>query len=193
MHPGDEVVHPDGVQRVLGGQQVRLGVEHLVGQGGGAAGVGLVAARAAGRRGEQDRLGVVHLGVARVRSAAAGAGTVPRSSAVPGCRPGRRWRCCPRTPSGPPLPLVADQGGPVSVPLGPADERRVRPLIVSVWLVRSAEKLVRFGAVGWGARIEIIRDVEHPLQGICLTVICRQASTTCPRAFIRSNRFDRAV
>src|SRR5438067_3372452 len=57
-HPRDQVVHPDRVERVLGVQQCLLCVEHLEGQGGGPAGVGL---GPRGGRGEQDGLRVVYL------------------------------------------------------------------------------------------------------------------------------------
>ena len=55
-----DVVHPDGVQRVLGGHQALLGLEHLLGQGGGVpASVWAPGAGGASRSG----LGVVHLRV----------------------------------------------------------------------------------------------------------------------------------
>src|SRR5262245_53438786 len=56
LHPGGQVTHPERVQEVLGTQQVALGLEHLVGQGGRAAGV---RSHPRDRGLSQHRLGVI--------------------------------------------------------------------------------------------------------------------------------------
>ena len=78
------------------------------------------------RRGEQDRLGVVHLRVAEFHHPLLDAVQLGEGSQFPDVGPDVVGDVVLERHQGPPLPLVTDQGRPVIIPLGPADERKFR-------------------------------------------------------------------
>ncbi len=148
----------------MGRQKVALGLEHLLREGGSAAGIGSGTRRG---RSNQQFLGVIHLRIAEIHhplldlvKLGLGSQFADIVSDIVGDVILKRHQCTSLT-------LVTDESGAVIIPFRPADEGQFAREGQGV-AGSAAREVKRFAPGRWSARVQIILDVEHSLQGIRL-------------------------